>query len=143
MWASWVEGTRDSADVSGRRREAERFPGNGQPESAHSSTVWLPGLLRLTSGALEVFARCQKKRHTRFAVVKWAFYCRTLCDSVTRQTLPRPGSSPAGRGPLLGGPPRLWVPQGAPTGLLRREQPASQVLSRPRGCAGETGPRQG
>lgn len=109
--------------------EAEHFPGNQQPESAHSSPVRRPGLSRLTSGALEVFARCQKKRHTRFAVVKRAFYRRALCDSVTRQTLPRPGSSPAGRGPLLGGPPRPWVP----TGLLRRQQPASQSSADPVG----------
>lgn len=133
MWTSWAEGTRDSADVSVRGGEAEHFPGNRQPESAHSSTIRRPGLSRLTSGALEVFARCQKKRHTRFAVVKRAFYWRALCDSVTRQTLPRPGSSPAGRGPLLGGPPRPWVPQGAPTGLLRRQQPASRSSADPVG----------
>ena len=96
--------------------EAQHFPGNGQPESSHSSTAWRSGLSRLTSGALKVFARCQKKRHTRFVVVKRAFYWRALCDLVTRQTLPRPGCPLLARAlylvvlPGFGAP---WGPQKA------------------------------
>ena len=96
--------------------EAQHFPGNGQPESSHSSTAWRSGLSRLSSGALKVFAMCQKKRDTRFVVVKRAFYWRDICDLVTRQTLPRPGCPLLARAlylvvlPGFGAP---WGPQKA------------------------------
>lgn len=105
----------------------------------------------MTSVAPEVFARCQKKRHTQVAAIKRPFYWRALCDSVTRQT-PTVVRARQAAPPLLSDPPLPRSPQAAPdvpskegAAITRPQQTQIRSPARPagawwlRGCAAAGG----